>query len=297
LKKTLSAVVMGAVLLGFGANESFASTTYTVKSGDTLSEISLEQGTTVQNLKQWNDLNSDLIFPNQQLVIEDQTANPAPQQQKTETQASTYTVKPGDTLFKIALTNGTTVQNLQQLNNINGHLIYPNQQLVVKGSAVAQPSNSKQVEQTPKAATPQKKQVEQTQKAATPQKKQATQNQTASKPKSETVKSSQPSTNSTQQQAGKTMTVEATAYTASCEGCSGITKTGIDLRSNPNQKVIAVDPSVIPLGSKVHVEGYGTAIAGDIGGAIKGNRIDVFVPSKDQAYNWGRKQVKIQVLN
>ena len=93
------------------------------------------------------------------------------------------------------------------------------------------------------------------------------------------------------------MTVEATAYTAFCDGCSGTTSTGIDLRSNPNQKVIAVDPSVIPLGSKVHVEGYGTAVAGDIGGAIKGNRIDVFIPSKDEAYKWGRKQVKIQVLD
>ena len=39
------------------------------------------------------------------------------------------------------------------------------------------------------------------------------------------------------------MTVTATAYTAYCAGCSGTTATGIDLRSNPNQKVIAVDPS------------------------------------------------------
>ena len=63
----------------------------------------------------------------------------------------------------------------------------------------------------------------------------------------------------------------ATAYTAHCNGCSGITATGINLRANPNLKVIAVDPSVIPLGSKVWVEGYGYAVAGDTGGAIKGN--------------------------
>ena len=48
-------------------------------------------------------------------------------------------------------------------------------------------------------------------------------------------------------------------------------RTGINLRANPNLKVIAVDPSVIPLGSKVWVEGYGYAVAGDTGGAIKGN--------------------------
>lgn len=96
---------------------------------------------------------------------------------------------------------------------------------------------------------------------------------------------------------GKEMYVDATAYTAYCNGCSGITATGINLRSNPNAKVIAVDPKVIPLGSKVWVEGYGHAIAGDTGGAIKGNRIDLFVESKEQAYRYGRKKVKIRVLN
>lgn len=94
----------------------------------------------------------------------------------------------------------------------------------------------------------------------------------------------------------KTMRVTATAYTAYCYGCSGKTATGIDLRANPSLKVIAVDPRVIKLGSKVWVEGYGTAIAGDTGGAIKGNKIDIFVPSKQQAYQWGRRTVTIKVL-
>ncbi len=93
------------------------------------------------------------------------------------------------------------------------------------------------------------------------------------------------------------MTVEATAYTANCAGCSGTTATGVDLKANPNQKVIAVDPSVIPLGSKVYVEGYGEAVAADTGGAIKGNRIDVFVPSESDAQQFGRKSVKITVMN
>lgn len=96
---------------------------------------------------------------------------------------------------------------------------------------------------------------------------------------------------------GKEMYVNASAYTANCNGCSGKTATGIDLRANPNLKVIAVDPSVIPLGTKVWVEGYGHAIAGDTGGAIKGNKIDVFLPSKEQAYRFGRKKVKIRILN
>ncbi|MBM7094403.1 peptidoglycan-binding protein [Bacillus sp. H-16] len=96
---------------------------------------------------------------------------------------------------------------------------------------------------------------------------------------------------------GQTMTVEATAYTAYCNGCSGITATGLDLRSKPDKKVIAVDPSVIPLGSTVHVEGYGTFIAGDTGGAIRGNKIDIFMPSREDAIQFGRRTVTITVQN
>lgn len=90
--------------------------------------------------------------------------------------------------------------------------------------------------------------------------------------------------------------VSSTAYTAHCNGCSGTTATGINLRANPSAKVIAVDPSVIPLGTKVYVEGYGYAVAADTGSAIKGNKIDVFLSSKSAAYRWGSKKVKIKIL-
>ncbi|MFP3512039.1 ubiquitin-like domain-containing protein [Peribacillus sp. SIMBA_075] len=96
---------------------------------------------------------------------------------------------------------------------------------------------------------------------------------------------------------GKEIYVSSTAYTASCKGCSGVTSTGVDLKSSPGAKIIAVDPSVIPMGSKVYVEGYGYAVAADKGGAIKGNRIDVFFSSKSDAYRWGAKKVKIRVLD
>lgn len=96
---------------------------------------------------------------------------------------------------------------------------------------------------------------------------------------------------------GKEFYANASAYTAYCTGCSGTTATGINLRANPNMKLIAVDPRVIPLGSKVWVEGYGYAIAGDTGGAIKGNRIDLHMPTKEAAYQFGRRQVKIKVIN
>lgn len=96
--------------------------------------------------------------------------------------------------------------------------------------------------------------------------------------------------------AGKELIVESTAYTADCSGCSGVTKMGVDLKKYPDAKVIAVDPSVIPLGSIVHVEGYGYAIAADTGGAIGGSKIDVFIPNLDDAYQWGRKEVHIKVI-
>ncbi len=96
---------------------------------------------------------------------------------------------------------------------------------------------------------------------------------------------------------GKTLYMASTAYTANCSGCSGITATGINLKKNPNTKVIAVDPNVIPLGTKVYVDGYGYAIAGDTGGAIRGKKIDVFFPSKSKANAWGSRTVKVKILN
>jgi 3D (Asp-Asp-Asp) domain-containing protein len=94
---------------------------------------------------------------------------------------------------------------------------------------------------------------------------------------------------------GKEMYVTATAY--SPEESGSITASGYNIRKNPNMKLIAVDPRVIPLGKKVWVEGYGIAIAGDTGGAIKGHKIDILVPTRSKALQWGRRTVKIVVLD
>ncbi|MGG7179088.1 3D domain-containing protein [Clostridium paraputrificum] len=83
----------------------------------------------------------------------------------------------------------------------------------------------------------------------------------------------------------KKLYVQATAYSG-----HGITATGRKPVYNPNGiSTIAVDPRVIPLGSKVYVKGYGYAIAADTGGAIKGNIIDVYLNSKSACTAWGRK--------
>ncbi|MGE6377660.1 3D domain-containing protein [Peribacillus muralis] len=158
---------------------------------------------------------------------------------------TTYKVKSGDTLWGIANKHNITVNQLKSWNNLKKDNIHPKQVLKVK-----KPSNS-------------------------------------TKPKAKTTSSSA--------KKYKTITVKATAYTANCKGCSGITATGLNLKKNPKVKAISVDPKVIPLGTKVHVEGYGEAIAADKGGAIKGNKIDVFYSSQSKALDWGRKTVKVKV--
>ncbi|MGI6679035.1 MAG: 3D domain-containing protein [Dehalobacterium sp.] len=97
-------------------------------------------------------------------------------------------------------------------------------------------------------------------------------------------------------QIGATMTVTATAYDACMECCNkidGITKSGVIAQAH---HTIAVDPAVIPLGSKVFVEGLGIFTAEDIGGAIKGKRIDIFMNTHEEAINFGKKDVKIYLL-
>jgi len=250
--------------------------TYTVKSGDTLYRIAKNNGTSVQQLKDWNNLSSHLIYVNQVLKISGtgtvSSSPSAPVQEKTnETQASpapsnskSYKVQPGDTMWSVAQRHGIAISQLKQWNNLSSNTIYINQVLQVGGQAAAQAKPS-----TPATTAPS------TPSTSTPAPAPAQESKSVS----------------------KEITVEATAYTAYCAGCSGITATGIDLRSNPNRKVIAVDPRVIPLGSRVYVEGYGEAIAGDTGGAIKGTRVDLFMASQSSALNWGRKTVKLQILD
>jgi uncharacterized protein YabE (DUF348 family) len=90
--------------------------------------------------------------------------------------------------------------------------------------------------------------------------------------------------------------VTATAY-CPCKKCcgqasSGNTSTGI----RAGRGVIAVDPRVIPLGSKVYVDGYGYAVAADVGSAIKSNKIDVCFDTHQEALDWGYKKTKVYIL-
>lgn len=90
--------------------------------------------------------------------------------------------------------------------------------------------------------------------------------------------------------------VVATAY-CPCEVCCGPGADGYTYTGLPAKKgVIAVDPRVIPLGTRVYVDGYGFAVAADIGSAIKGNRIDVCFDTHQEALRWGVKRTKVYLL-
>jgi 3D (Asp-Asp-Asp) domain-containing protein len=97
---------------------------------------------------------------------------------------------------------------------------------------------------------------------------------------------------------------EATAYVALCDtGCIGITKTGIDVRNTTTHKgkrVIAVDPSVIPLGSAVEIQlSDGTtfeATAQDTGGNIRGQRIDLLTETEKEARQFGRQRLQVRII-
>ena len=104
----------------------------------------------------------------------------------------------------------------------------------------------------------------------------------------------------------KVLEMKATAYTASYEDTGktpdhpyfGITYTGMKVRKG----VVAVDPKVIPLGTKLYVEGignvpdYGYAIAADIGSAVKGNIIDLYMEDRKAVERWGVQKVKVYIL-
>ena len=202
-----------------------------------------------------------------------------------------YTIKWGDTLSVISEATGASLDTLVQVNEIqDANLIYPgtvlrfsaDQKEVTVDNGTEQHSyrvqnnnEVKEVETT--EATTQEAETETTQAAQATEATQTTQAAAASS-----------------NQGGYYLTVEATAYSYNEAGLSNYTADGTNLVSEPN--VIAVDPSVIPLGSYVEIPGYGIFRAADTGGAIYGNRIDVHLVNLNDVYNFGRRTITIRVL-
>src|SRR5699024_1769627 len=115
--------------------------TYTVKSGDTLSHISRTYNMSVSELKKLNNLSSDTIYIGQKLKVKAGSTTPAPA--PTTPNGSTYTVKSGDTLSHISRTYNMSVSELKKLNNLSSDTIYIGQQLKIKtNSKSVTPSSS-----------------------------------------------------------------------------------------------------------------------------------------------------------
>lgn len=89
--------------------------------------------------------------------------------------------------------------------------------------------------------------------------------------------------------AERVMMMEATAYTWTGNRTASGTW--------PAVGTVAVDPQVIPLGTRLWIEGYGEAVALDTGGLVKGNIIDVYLPTEDECWQWGRRMVEVRILD
>src|SRR5690625_2432747 len=296
MRNKIASLVIGTALIGTIAfNTEASAAEINVKQGDTLWNIAQNNGTTVEQLKKVNNLTSDIILPSQTLETSNKSAN-------AEKVESTHTVKSGETLSGISLDYGVKVNELKDWNDLNSDIIVVNQELLVKAEAKettksepTKETNEKSEKQTENKS--EKQNENKTEKKNENKTEKKTENKTEKKTEKKTVENKSEEKSEKTSNSGQSMTMEATAYTAQCDGCTGITATGIDLNANSNKKVVAVDPSVIPLGSRVHVEGYGEAIAGDTGGAIKGDRIDVHLPTKDAALGFGRQSVNVTVLD
>ncbi|MCL4554678.1 MAG: 3D domain-containing protein [Actinobacteria bacterium] len=100
------------------------------------------------------------------------------------------------------------------------------------------------------------------------------------------------SSSSSRSAEGDRLTVTATAYAPGVNGVGTRTATG----ARAQRGIIAVDPRVIPLGTRLYVPGYGYGIAADTGGAIKGNKIDLCFDTEAEAIAWGRRTTSIIIL-
>lgn len=134
--------------------------TYTVKSGDSLWGIATKHGCSVNDLKSWNHLSSNLIHVGQKLVIGQKKSTVQQQQGKKEPQQTTsnetYTVKSGDSLWKIATNHNMSVSQLKNLNKLSNDMIFVGQKLVVsekKQSAPSQNQNKPSQSQVTKPST------------------------------------------------------------------------------------------------------------------------------------------------
>ena len=91
----------------------------------------------------------------------------------------------------------------------------------------------------------------------------------------------------------RSLSMVATAYTRYDEGCGNYTASGNLLHKG----LVAVNPNIIPLGTRLYITGYGYAVADDTGGDIKGNRIDLAFEGRAEAFQFGVQRVTVYIIN
>lgn len=227
---------------------------------------------------------------------EARTVNEIKEDIQNKDNGSKYVFQWGDTLSSIAAATDISVNSMVKINDINDAdmIIAGNAIHLSKDHSKVTVENNNEVktydvteEEVKEVETPEETKEEIAKEEVVEPEVAATQ--------VSTEKPAEPAQPAAEQQSGRTVTVEATAYSTNQPELSDTTYTGINLNENPN--VIAVDPSVIPLGSTVYVPGQGTFIAGDTGSDIQGNRIDVHMTNLDAAYQFGRQTMEVQIID
>lgn len=211
----------------------------------------------------------------------------------TEDGSTEYTIQWGDTLSSVALATDLSINDLVEVNDINNaNTIYSGNTISLSADHSTVTIETTEETKSYDVSEPEVVEVEPVVEEEVPaEEPEVVEEEAVVEPEAtETTETETPAA-----QSGQTVTVEATAYSTNQPELSDTTATGINLNENPN--VIAVDPSVIPLGSTVYVPGYGTFIAGDTGSAINGNRIDVHMTDLNQALAFGRQTIEVQILN
>ncbi|WP_425463259.1 LysM peptidoglycan-binding domain-containing protein [Macrococcus equipercicus] len=141
MKKKVYIMATTATAVAAAYSHQAEAATYTVKANDSLWSIASKYNTSVTALKKLNNLTSNLIFPNQPLVVSGTVTTDKPAATTTvttkqqETTAGSHTVQSGESLYIIAMKYGTTYTKLMELNNLSSYLIFPGQQLKISAAA------------------------------------------------------------------------------------------------------------------------------------------------------------------
>lgn len=256
-----------------------AGTGYTFQWGDTLSAIASATDLSVNKLTEINDINNaNVIFAGNSIYLSGD--------KKTVTVKQNNDVKSYDV-------SEEKVKEVDTPKEAKAEAAKPAKETTEKTASTETVKESDKKEAAKTEAKPNKEtKTEKT--AAKPEAKTETKSEAPKAEVKPEAKTETKKETKSESKSGKWVTVRATAYSTNQPELSDTTATGINLHNNPS--VIAVDPNVIPLGSKVYIPGYGNFVAGDTGGAIKGNRIDIHMTSLNSARAFGRKTMEIQIV-